>query len=104
MSDTDTAQRAEDLPDDIGPVHQTSGFVETAKTPEHGDLEIGLKNGDGYLKLVPFPDSDVMEFTQFKAEAPSSRSAGLPTGRKHKRVGRGGSRHPLNQTAPHSQF
>ena len=63
MSDTDTAQRAEDLPDDIGPVHQTSGFVETAKTPEHGDLEIGLKNGDGYLKLVPFPNSEVMELT-----------------------------------------
>ena len=39
------------------------------------------------------------EVTHYEAEAPPSRSAGLPMlNRKHKRVGWGGSRQPLSQS------
>ena len=42
---------------------QTSGFIEdNPKTPEKGDFEIGIRDGQGYIKLPAFPNGDIMEF------------------------------------------
>lgn len=58
-----------DLSDHDGPVTKTGGFMdEVEKEPERGDFEIGIKDGEGYIKIPAIRNNEVMEF-------PTSKSA-----------------------------
>jgi hypothetical protein len=81
---------------DVGTVEElVESGVLSSSTAEGIRKRPGRKEFDIELAHVAV-DAPVLH--QYEAEAPPSRSAGLPMlNRKHKRVGRGGSRHSLTQ-------
>lgn len=56
------------LSDTAGSITQTSGFHDPDTELERGDFEVGVQNGDGYLKLPAFPDREVFRFSIPKEE------------------------------------
>lgn len=51
-----------DIPDDVIAT-QTSGFHMEENTPERGDFEIGLEEGEGYIRIPIFMDGEVVKFS-----------------------------------------